>query len=114
VTQRVEVLLFDDLELAEGREVPARRTVGFELDGTAYEIDLNITHEDELRKALNPFLANARHVRSARGGAGARPRANRRRSGDIRSWARERGIELKDRGRIPAYIQARYDREYVA
>lgn len=115
VTQRTEVLLLDDLELAEGREVLAERTLGFELDGTAYEIDVNREHEQKLLAAMSPFVEHARLVkRSGQSRAGQRPRAGRRRSAEIRSWARDRGIELKDRGRIPHDIEARFDREHAA
>jgi Lsr2 len=29
----------------------------------------------------------------------------------VRDWARERGLEVNDRGRIPAHIVAKYEAE---
>jgi len=113
VTQRVEILLLDDLELAKGNEVEAERTVNFELDGSVYEIDLNQPHEDALRAALSPFVQHARLVKQP-GRATSRPRASRRKAAEIRSWARDRGIQLNDRGRIPGHIEDQYNREHAA
>jgi hypothetical protein len=38
----------------------------------------------------------------------ARTAAGRQRSGDIRAWAKEHGIAVRDRGRIPASVVERY------
>jgi hypothetical protein len=113
VAQRVEVTLLDDLDLAEGREVEAVRTFGFELDGAAYEIDLNAEHEKQILTAMSPYVQNARLVKRP-GKAGTRPRSGRRRASEIRAWARDRGMQLNDRGRIPRDIEAQYDREHPA
>jgi nucleoid-associated protein Lsr2 len=83
----------------------------FGLDGTAYEIDLNAEHARALRDGL------VRYVRAARraGGGARRPARGGRRtaasavdSTDVREWAKAQGIEVKDRGRIPAELVARF------
>jgi hypothetical protein len=38
-----------------------------------------------------------------------RTAAHRQRSADIRAWAKRSGIEVSDRGRIPAQVIAKYD-----
>jgi hypothetical protein len=38
----------------------------------------------------------------------ARGSPGRRRSGDIRAWAKDAGIQVSDRGRIPASVVAQY------
>jgi hypothetical protein len=50
VAQKIQTLFIDDLDgsAAEG-------TVRFGLDGTEYEIDLNVRHAQELRDALAPL-----------------------------------------------------------
>jgi hypothetical protein len=104
VAQKVQTLLIDDIDGGE-----AEGTVRFGLDGTSYEIDLSVAHQAELRGALARFIAAGRKVPWA----GPR-RAVRRAAGDgagameVRAWARSQGIEVKDRGRIPAGIAARY------
>jgi hypothetical protein len=107
VAQKIQTLFIDDIDgtAAEG-------TVRFALDGTDYEIDLNAEHAEELRKAL------ARYVEAARRSSGAaarRPARSGRRSSasglnttEVREWAKAQGIEVKDRGRVPAELVVRF------
>lgn len=104
MAQKVQILLIDDIDGGE-----AEGTVRFGLDGTSYEIDLSVVHQAQLRGALARFIAVGRKVP----GAGPQ-RAGRRAAGEgadaveVRAWARSQGIEVKDRGRVPAGIVARY------
>ena len=104
MAQRTQVLLIDDLDGGE-----ADGTVRFSLDGTEYEIDLSAAHSDELRKALELYLAHAR-----RAGGTAKSAARGRRgsaaidTAQVREWAKGQGIEVKDRGRVPAGIVEQY------
>ena len=105
MAQKIQTLLIDDLDgsAAEG-------TIRFGLDGTGYEIDLNAGHARELRDALTRYVDAARRVtRSARRPA----RGGRRPAGDlnaveVREWARAQGIEVKDRGRVPADLIVKF------
>jgi len=104
MAQRIQTLLIDDLDggAADG-------TVRFGLDGTEYEIDLSAAHSDELRKGLEQYLAHARRM-----GSTARDAARGRRgsaavdTAKVREWAKGRGIEVKDRGRVPADVLEQY------
>jgi NOL1/NOP2/fmu family ribosome biogenesis protein len=104
MAQRIQTLLIDDLDGGE-----AAGTVRFGLDGTEYEIDLSATHSDELRKALEQYLAHARRT-----GGTARSAVRSRRASitvdtaKVREWARGQGIEVKDRGRVPANVVEQY------
>ena len=104
MAQRIQTLLIDDLDGGE-----AAGTVRFGLDGAEYEIDLSAAHNDELRKELQQYLAHARRT-----GGAARGAARTRRGGaavdtaKVREWAKEQGIEVKDRGRIPASVVEQY------
>lgn len=109
VAQKITTLFIDDIDggAAEG-------TVRFALDGTEYEIDLNSKHSEELRSALGKYVSHARKVggatrragRSAgRAGRGAASSLN---TTEIRNWARENGYDIKDRGRVPADLVAKY------
>jgi hypothetical protein len=107
MAQKIQTLFIDDIDGGE-----AEGTVRFALDGTDYEIDLNTKHSDELRKALGKYVVHARKV----GGTTRRaPRGTGRRSAStvdtqkIREWAKTQpGIEIKDRGRVPADVVAKY------
>lgn len=104
MAQRIQTLLIDDLDGGE-----AAGTVRFGLDGTDYEIDLSAAHGDELRKSLERYLAHARRTGGAAKGAG---RSRRGGSGvdtaKVREWAKGQGIEIKDRGRVPAGVVEQY------
>jgi hypothetical protein len=109
VAQKITTLFIDDIDggAAEG-------TVRFALDGTEYEIDLNAEHTEELRSALGKYVSHARKVggTARRGGrvAGraARGAGSALNTTEIRNWARENGYDIKDRGRVPADLVAKY------
>jgi hypothetical protein len=104
VAQKITVALEDDLDGG-----PADETMHFGLDGSEYEIDLSKKNANSLRKTLAPFIEHGRRVAS-RGQARRGGRvANRQRSGDIRAWAKEHGISVSDRGRIPANVVEQYE-----
>ena len=120
MAQRTVVRLTDDLD---GREIPEGKgeTVLFELDGSAYEIDLSNRNAAALRKALEQYMSAGRRVRRPRGGGDRRqslhnPRAARAATASrnpyaqkVREWARANGYELNDRGRIPSGILQAYE-----
>jgi len=99
---KVTVALEDDLDGG-----PAGETVRFAVGGTAYEIDLNNKNARAFRKQLAPFVEHAR--RAGRGQRRPRTSSSRRRSGDIRAWAKGQGIAVSGRGRIPASVVERYE-----
>ena len=74
MAQRIQTLLIDDLDGGE-----AAGTVRFGLDGTEYEIDLSAAHSDELRKALEQYLAHARRTGGTARSAARSPARQRRR-----------------------------------
>jgi hypothetical protein len=106
VAQKIQTLFIDDIDGSE-----AEGTVRFALDGTDYEIDLNTKHADALRKSLARYIDAAR--RSS--GAARRPARSGRRSAasglnttEVREWAKAQGIEVKDRGRVPAELVVKF------
>lgn len=105
MAQKITTLFIDDIDGGE-----AEGTVRFALDGSEYEIDLNAQHSDELRSALGKYVTHARKVGSIarRGTARTSRRASTVDTVAVRAWAREQGIDIKDRGRVPADIVARY------
>ena len=114
MAQKVQVILVDDVDGGEAEE-----SVSFALDGVNYEIDLSAKNAEALREALAPYVGHARKVggrgRSGggRSGGGAAARAASGRSkadlGDVRSWARENGFQVSDRGRVSSEVMQAYD-----
>ena len=89
----------------------AEGTVRFGLDGAEYEIDLSSVHNDELRKNLKTYIAHGRKVggTARRGPRGAvRRDANAIDTTKVREWAKEQGIDRKERGRVPGKVVEEY------
>ena len=104
MAQKITVALEDDIDGG-----PADETVRFGLGGADYEIDLSRKNAAAFRRQLAPFIEHAR-----RAGRGPRRRpgrtaSSRERSADIRAWAKDQGITVSDRGRIPASVAEQYE-----
>lgn len=106
MAQKIQTLFIDDLDGSD-----AEGTVRFGLDGAEYEIDLSSAHAQELRDALAAYVGSARRV----GGGARRPvRAGRKASAsglnttEVREWAKAQGIDVKERGRVPAELVVKF------
>lgn len=101
MAQQIQTLFIDDIDGGE-----AAGTVRFALDGVDYEIDLSSKRSDELHAALDKYIGHARKVGGSR--RAARGSGRRGASGvdthKVREWAKEQGIDIKDRGRVPANV----------
>lgn len=105
MAQKIQTLFIDDLDGGD-----AEGTVRFGLDGTEYEIDLSGRHSEELRTALTKYIEHSRKVGGAarRGPRGGRRNANSLDTTAVRTWAREQGIDIKERGRVPGDVVDKY------
>ena len=106
MAQKIQTLFIDDLDGTE-----AEGTVRFGLDRAEYEIDLNAEHAKALRDALARYVSAARPA----SGAARRPARNGRRASaaglnttEVREWAKAQGIDVKDRGRVPAELVVKF------
>ncbi|WP_375383670.1 Lsr2 family protein [uncultured Microbacterium sp.] len=105
--------LIDDLD-GTLIEVGAGETVLFSLDGVAYEIDVTDQNAAALRAAWEPYVSAARSISTSRGSSGSSSSAKRRRPGQqdysaVRSWAKENGYQVSERGRVPASVIDAYE-----
>jgi hypothetical protein len=115
MAQRTIIQLTDDLD---GKPIPQGKgeTIRFGLDRTDYEIDLAEKNAKALRDTLGKYVAAAR--RSSGGGRGAAGRSRTGRSPArtgrdydpkaVRAWAESQGIEVSQRGRVPADLVAKF------
>lgn len=87
-------------------------TVTFGFDGTSYEIDVTEQEKTEIEKTLAPY------IRAGRKATGASARRRGRRSGgsssdspakQVREWAKEQGIDVPARGRVPSDVLEKYN-----
>lgn len=121
MAQKVTVTLVDDLDGGTAEE-----TVEFGVDGVTYEIDLSTDNAVHLRDALAGYVAHARKAGTGqrrRGGGGGQARRGSGSSGSgraavdreqnqaIREWARKNGMNVSDRGRIPAEVLEAYHKK---
>ena len=102
MAQKITVELQDDLDGG-----PADETVRFGVDSAEYEIDLSKKNAAAFRKKLAPFIDHARKAGREQRRRPARA-TSRERSGDIRAWAKDQGIAVSARGRIPASVVEQY------
>ena len=108
MAQKVSVTFacdYDSKEIPEGEHM----TRAFSLDGRDYEIDLCEKHSQRFDDALKRFSDRARKATGRVSRTKRRTAANRQHSADVRAWAKRSGIEVSDRGRIPANVIERYD-----
>ncbi len=107
MAQKIHVTLVDDLD-----QSPADENITFGLDGISYEIDLSADNADELRSALSKYIAAGRRAggRAVRGRGPATASAPKAKSdvAEIRSWAKDNGYDVHERGRIQAEIRNAY------
>ena len=97
MSSKVVVLLEDDLDGGKAEE-----TIEFGIDGTTYAIDLSDQNAKKLRGALDGYISKARKVSGRRS-------TNRKASSGVdlravRAWAASNGVELANRGRVPASV----------
>jgi hypothetical protein len=116
MARTVQVHLLDDIDGS-----PADETVTFSLDGITYEIDLSSEHSEQLRAAVAKYIVAGRRAprgvvapgagKQLRSREGSTGRADRNQNQAIREWAKRTGIEISDRGRIPASVVERYRKD---
>ncbi|MET7982449.1 MULTISPECIES: Lsr2 family protein [unclassified Streptomyces] len=97
MAQRVVVTLFDDIDGSEAAE-----TIAFGLDGRSYEIDLNPTNAEGLRKALEPYVEAGR--KRSKSGKAYTHTALTPDPAAVRAWARSNKMDVPPRGRIPKKV----------
>src|SRR5207342_205366 len=88
---------------------PADETVRFGIGGAEYEIDLSNKNATAFRRQLAPFIEHARKAGRGQRRRPGRSASSRELSGGIRAWAKEAGIAVSDRGRIPASVVEQYE-----
>ena len=115
MAQRTIIQLTDDLD---GKPIPEGKgeTIRFSLDRTDYEIDLAGNNAKALRNDLAKYISAARRTSSAGRSGSGRGRGSRTGAGAardydpkaVRAWAESQGIEVSQRGRVPADLVARF------
>jgi nucleoid-associated protein Lsr2 len=111
MAQRVVTSMEDDIDGG-----PADVTVTFSLDGRSYQIDLSNKNAKGMREKFAPFVEHARRASRAQRTSptqrAVRTVRDRKKSADMRAWAKSQGIEVSERGRIPASVMRDYEKSH--
>jgi hypothetical protein len=107
MARKIETVLSDDLDGSK-----ADTTIHFGLDGTEYEIDLNTAHAEQLRKTAQRYIDAGRKVsgsaRRTTRGSTRHSTSSGPSSSEVRDRAKSQGLEVKERGRIPAELVVKF------
>ena len=108
MARQIVHLLVDDIDGTELNPGEGE-SLTFTVDGKSYEIDLSDANAATFREVLAPYISAGRRV-----GAASKPAPARRSRGKgdldaIRSWARENGHTVSERGRVPAAVVEAYE-----
>lgn len=113
MAQRTQLLLTCDVHDGEAE---AADTVVFTVEGQAFECELCEAHLAEFRESMEIWSSHSRPVgpgasgrRAARPARSARSRTSAGPStAEVREWARDQGLAVSSRGRVPADLHAAY------
>lgn len=111
----VEIISYsDDLTGEVGDDVKPR-SIGWL--GNHYEIDLSEAHTKEIDDFLAPYIENARIPKpqpKPRKKSKYKPTSREYKAYlfDVRNWARQNGMKINPRGRIPRQVLEAYEAEH--
>jgi Lsr2 len=108
VAQKVSVTYacdYDQKEIPPGQH----RVRRFSFDGRDYEMDLCLKHSTRLDETIGRYAEHARRSSARAVRTKRRTAAHRQHSASVRAWAKQTGIAVSDRGRIPADVITQYD-----
>lgn len=106
MAQKIVTTYIDDLTGEESEEIS---THAFTVDGVGYEIDLTPESLDRFFDALGPFMQNGRKTGRVKGAPRLRQATDGPSAEEVRAWAKAAGVEVNERGRVPASIREKYD-----
>jgi hypothetical protein len=116
MAQKTVVQLVDDID---GTQIADNEgeTVTFGLDGATYEIDLTRKNAQQLRNAVQLYIANGRRIAGGRGRPAGSGRASTgpatkrdpQQTKAIKDWAKANGHQVAARGRIPQSVLDAYE-----
>ena len=105
--RHTRIELTDDL-LNDG--TPADETLLFTVDGITYEVDLSADNAAKLRDQMAPWIAAARKVAGRKQvGKPGKATGSSASANEIRAWARSKGMEVSERGRVRDDVKAAYE-----
>ena len=111
MAQKVEVTLIDDLDGGKADE-----TVTFSLDGAQYVIDLSEKNAKVFREGLAKYVDAGRRDKSTRvtgRGVARKATVSGPDTADVRTWAKEQGFEVSERGRVSKELIVKFQEAHA-
>lgn len=99
-------VLVDDMDGGD-----AETTIAFVINGESYSLDLSESNAAKFHQALHPFITAAKERAAKHTSALDAELAGVEQRTAIREWARKKGLEISDRGRIPQDIIDAYNKK---
>ena len=105
IEQLVSDLSGKDIKDGEGE------TIKFSIGSTSYEMDLTEAEAGQFYDTVKKYtdVATKTSGRGVRAVGGPKPKIDRNQTQAIRTWARESGLTVSERGRISQDIQDAYN-----
>lgn len=104
---KTKVVIVDDLDGSAADE-----TVEYGLDGVTYQIDLCQQNAIKFRDMMQEWIDHSRRTGGRRTVGTKSKIRHSSKSSRIRQWARQQGLSISERGRIPAEVLAQYAEEH--
>ena len=106
--QKTVVKYIDDVSK---KETPKVETIEFAFEGKTYEIDLNPLNAANFRRSIDKYVKNGRKVSGRRTSPfdGRRVTHEKGYVQEVRQWAKDNGIEVAERGRVPLSVYDRFE-----
>jgi hypothetical protein len=114
--KKTVITKIDDLT---GKEYEEGETITFTFQGRAYEIDLSKRNAADFEKKMARYMENGRKVSTpgrthrAPKGDGRRVKHDKEYVHTVRTWAKENGFEVSDRGRVPLSVYEAFEKANV-
>ena len=114
MARREVIQYFDDLDNSPLAESEVH-TIRFSINSMNYVLDLSAKNAAAFEKAVAPYVeaAHQESVAKAEAALVSRQKANTKRNKErnlaIRTWARENGFQVSDRGQIATNIIEAYE-----
>lgn len=99
-------VLVDDMDGGD-----ADTTIAFVINGESYSLDLSPANAAKFHEAIQPFVAAAKERAAKHASSFDAELAGVEQRTAIREWARKKGLEVSDRGRIPQDIIDAYNKK---
>lgn len=103
MAREARYILIDDIDGS-----PAKETIRFAVGRNNFEIDLKEQHLEEFDKDMSRWVRHAREMPSRKTEFAGTTLEGINDAPLIRAWAKEQGIPLSARGRIPDTVREQY------